>query len=268
MSFNVPDSFPKLLVLIGIIGIAVGIYTEKELTENYYLKYDKFDEIQDEVILESYIVGLKRENLIKRSQQLSERYNTENPIVDEDSTITFHQTFSGDKIKVLISDSLNFYWNDYVKKKASLDILNKRKEIKLKNIESEEKLLNSRLDFYRVFSIIGIISLFLGLATWVIESPHVPEKIIKQSDKIYKYCQSCGHNFTSVRLYGTEKDKTKNLAFCIACYEKGKFTEANLSNEDFIKRKKEEIKNFNLLTRRLLLRRFKNLERWNKDKYF
>lgn len=268
MSINIPDSLPKLLVLIGIIGIAVGVYMEKELTENYYSKFDKFDEIQDAVTLESYIVELDRENLLRRSQQLAKMYELENPIIENDSIITFQQTFSGDKNKVILTDSLIIYWNNYTRKKVNLDILKKRKEIKLKNIESEEKILDSRRDFYSIFLNIGIVVFILGIGTWAIESPLESEKIVKQTDKIYKYCQSCGHNFTSIRSYGTEKDKTRNVAFCIECYKKGKLKEPELTKEDFINRKKEEIKNMNWLSKKILIVRFKSLERWNKDSYF
>ena len=73
------------------------------------------------------------------------------------------------------------------------------------------------------------------------------------------------HQFDLMEL---KKDKSKNLAFCIECYKKGQLKEPDLTEEDFIKRKKEEIKKFNWLTRWILLLRFKNLERWNKNSYF
>jgi hypothetical protein len=148
MSLNIPDSIPKLFVLIGIIGIAVGLYVEKELTENYYTKFDKFDEIQDLVKIERYNVELELETLIERSKQLSKIFNLENPISKNDSVVTFNQTFFGDKNTVALTDSLTLYWDSYIKKKKQLDILNKRKEIKSKSIDNEEKLMNSRREFY------------------------------------------------------------------------------------------------------------------------
>jgi hypothetical protein len=148
MSLNIPDSIPKLFVLIGIIGIAVGLYVEKELTENYYTKFDKFDEIQDLLKIERYNVDLELETLIERSKQLSKIFNLENPISKNDSVVTFNQTFFGDKNTVALTDSLTLYWDSYIKKKKQLDILNKRKEIKSKSIDNEEKLMNSRREFY------------------------------------------------------------------------------------------------------------------------
>lgn len=268
MSLNIPDSIPKLFVLIGIIGLAVGFYVEKELTEDYYTKFDKFAEIQDLVKLESYIVDLELDNLIERSKQLSKIYNLENPISEKDSTITFNQTFFGDKKKVELTDSLSPYWDNYIKKKKKLDILNKRREIKSRNIDSEEKLMNSRREFYSTFSIIGSIILVSGLFSWAIEGSSKSKRLIKQSDKLYDNCQSCGHNFSSIRHYGSENDKTENFAFCIDCYKNGEFQEPDLTREDFLKRKKEILKKSNWFTRRILMVRFRNLERWNKNNYF
>ncbi|MEG1559364.1 MAG: zinc ribbon domain-containing protein [Clostridia bacterium] len=38
-----------------------------------------------------------------------------------------------------------------------------------------------------------------------------------------KYCQSCGMPMGE-DLYGTEKDGSKSVDYCIYCYEDGKFT--------------------------------------------
>jgi len=268
MSINIPDSLPKLLVLLGIIGMAVGIYVEKELTENYYVKFDKYDEIQDAVTLESYVVELEKKNLLERAKQLSESLNVENPIETNDSITSFIRVFSGDKKRVILTDSLDKYWNNYLKKQKSLDILLKRKEIQQKNINSEEKILESRKEFYGTFFGIGLLLFIIGIGTWALDNSKPSEKIVKQNDKLYKFCQSCGFKFSSIRPYGTEKDKTENLAFCIECYKKGKMSEPKLSKEDFINRKKEEIKNKGWLSRKVLMARFHSLERWNKDNYF
>lgn len=267
MSINIPDSLPKLLVLLGLIGMAVGIYVEKELTENYYTKFDKFDEIQDAVTLESYVVELEKKNLLERAKQLSQSLDIENLIEEKDSIISFIRVFSGDKKRVILTDSLDKYWNSYLKKQKSLDILLKKKEIQQANINSEEKIMDSRKEFYGTFFGIGLLFFILGIGTWALDNSTPSEKIIKQNDKIYKFCQSCGFKFSSIRPYGTEKNKTQNLAFCIECYKKGKISEPELTKEDFINRKKEEIKNKGWLSKKILMARFHSLERWNKDSY-
>jgi hypothetical protein len=255
MSINIPDSLPKLIILVGIICIAAGLYMKEELTENYYSKFDKFDEIQDAFELENFVVELELENLIKRSHQLSEMFELENPIKSQDSIITFEQTFSGNKKKVLLTDSLNIYWSNYVKNKASLDILKKRMDIKSENIEIEKKILDSRKYLYGFYLEFGIVFFILGVNIWLLDIYFESKKIIKQTDKVFNFCQSCGHNFTSIRTNGTEKDKSNNFAFCIECYKKGKLKEPELTNEDFINRKKIKIKNLNWLSRKVLMKR-------------
>lgn len=268
MSINIPDSLPKLLILLGIIGMAIGVYVEKELTENYSSRFDKFDKIQDAVSIDSYILDLEKENLKKRALQLSEMYNIENPVIESDSTFTFSQTFSGDKLKIIVTDSLNKYWFNYVEKKQSLEILRERKRIELENLENKEEVLDSRKEYYGIFFRVGLLFFILGIGTWALDNSTPSEKIIKQNDKVYKFCQSCGFKFSSIRPYGTEKNKTQNLAFCIECYTKGKISEPELTKEDFINRKKEEIKDKVWLSRKILMARFHSLERWNKDSYF
>lgn len=268
MSINIPDSLPKLFILLGIICIAVGLYVEKELSENYSSRFDKFDEIQDAVTLDSYVLSIEKENLKKRAQQLSEMYNVVNPIVESDSTMTFTQTFAGDKHKIIITDSLNTHWNNYIRNKQNLEILVERKRIELENLKNKEEVLDSKREFYGTFLEIGLFFFIVGIVAWTLDNSKPIVRILKQNDKIYKYCQSCGFKFTSIRPYGTEKNKAQNLAFCINCYKKGKFKEPELTKEEFINRKKEEIKDKGYFSRKILMARFHTLERWNEDYYF
>lgn len=267
MNITIPDSLPKLLVLIGIIAMAFGIYVDKELDEEYYNKFDRFDKIQDAVTLESYLVKLEKKDLLERARQLSKCINTENPIKDNDSIISFLKVFSGDKRKVLITDSLEKYWNRYITKQKKLDILIKKKEIQLKNLNSEEKLRDSRKEYYNSFFNLGLLFFIMGIFSWYLERLNISNEI-KQNKQKYNYCQSCGYKFSSIRPYGTEKNNKENFAFCIECYNKGKMNEPELTKEEFINRKKEEIKHKNWFTRKILMARFNKLERWNKNKYF
>lgn len=262
MNINIPDSLPKLLVLIGIICVVIGGYVDKELLENYYLKFDRFDEIQDEVALESFIVEIEKEKLIKYSNQLSDKYKVQNPIIDNDSLIFFNQVIIGNRNDVIVSDSIDIFWQKFLLRKENLKILEKKKELNLNNVEAEERILDSNRKFYGEVLGMGIVFFIVGVFTWVLENYLSPINVIKQSEKIYRCCQSCGHDFTSFRLYGTEKDKTRNYALCIDCYKNGKLIEPDLSKKEFFERKRKEIKSFNWLTRRLLLQRFKGLERW------
>jgi hypothetical protein len=264
MNISIPDTLPKFLILIGIICIAVGGYVDKELLEKYYNKFDRFDEIQDEVALENFVIELEKEKLIKLSNQLSNKYNVQNPIVVNDSLIIFNQIISGGKYEVIVSDSIDHYWNKYLIRKENLKILEKRKELNLDNFEAEERILESNRNFYNEVLGIGIVFFILGVSTWIFDVYSSPDKI-KQTEKMYRFCQSCGHHFSSFRLYGTNKDKTQNLALCIECYRNGKIKDPELSKNEFLELKRKEIKDLNWLNRVILMKRFKSLERWNKD---
>ncbi|WP_432410947.1 zinc ribbon domain-containing protein [Rasiella sp. SM2506] len=269
MSINIPDSLPKLLILLGIIGVAFGIFIDKELSEKYSSRFDKYDKIQDSVVLRTFTIELEREKLLQRSEELSETYKVENPIVYYvDSSMVFTRTFSGNKDKKIVTDSLDQYWDSYVEKKAALKILTKRQEIELENLKEKEEIIDGKKDFYGAFLGIGFILFILGISTWIFDNITPVEKPIKQNEKIYRYCQSCGYNFNSMKPYGTEKNKSKSNAFCKDCYKKGKFTEPNLTKKEFLEIKKKEVKKKWWLSKKLLMTRFKNLERWNKNDYF
>lgn len=268
MNINIPDSLQKLIILIGIISIITGLYVTKELTESYSLKFDKFDKIQDKVTLDSYILKLDKRNLIKKSNELSERYKIKNPIISTDSTMSFTATFSGNKNEIIVSNSLDKIWNNYIKKRNNFEILIKTKEIELKNLNEDETVINSRKKLYYFILSLGILFFLTGVFAWMIDNlTNIENIIIIQTEKVYKYCQSCGQNFSSIRKYGTEKDKTKNLGFCIKCYKNGKFNNSKLTKEEFFAEKKEEIKSYSWLSKKFLMNRFKSLERWNENNY-
>ncbi|MFN5024385.1 MAG: zinc ribbon domain-containing protein [Bacteroidota bacterium] len=58
------------------------------------------------------------------------------------------------------------------------------------------------------------------------------EELIKvdldNKSKKYKYCQSCGKNYSAMRLNGKDKNGNYNPAFCIDCYDNGEFKEPDL----------------------------------------
>jgi len=48
------------------------------------------------------------------------------------------------------------------------------------------------------------------------------------------YCQSCGMPLHDEKLFGTEKENGRSTDYCIYCYEKGEFKQANITMEDMI----------------------------------
>lgn len=56
------------------------------------------------------------------------------------------------------------------------------------------------------------------------------------SGKIVPTCQSCGMPIFSGEEAGTEKDGTESSSYCVHCYQKGEFTEPDLSHEEMIQK--------------------------------
>lgn len=86
------------------------------------------------------------------------------------------------------------------------------------------------------------------------------------------YCQSCSLPLENDALLGTNKDGSKNLMYCINCYQNGCFTE-NITMETMIQRSinrmNELFKNnpdFNEnYSRQKMLEFFPQLERWKQS---
>lgn len=118
---------------------------------------------------------------------------------------------------------------------------------------------------YRFVLWIGVFYFTIGMILWGIDEYSNSQNLIKQNEKLYAYCQSCGKRFSSIRNYGTEIDNSKNYAFCKECYSDGEFKDSNLSQEDFLIAAKDKIKQENWLTRKIYMNHLRRLERWNKD---
>lgn len=48
-------------------------------------------------------------------------------------------------------------------------------------------------------------------------------------------CQSCGMPMEKIAEYGTNLDGSQNYTYCTHCYQKGEFTQPNISLEEMIK---------------------------------
>jgi len=50
-----------------------------------------------------------------------------------------------------------------------------------------------------------------------------------------QFCQSCGMPMKEEKLFGTEKDGTKNEKYCCYCYKDGEFVGGDLTLDEYIK---------------------------------
>ena len=49
-------------------------------------------------------------------------------------------------------------------------------------------------------------------------------------------CQSCAMPLEQTDSYGTNKDKSKNFEYCKFCFQKGQFTDENITLEEKIQK--------------------------------
>ncbi|ESU20209.1 hypothetical protein FEDK69T_30240 [Flavobacterium enshiense DK69] len=269
MNINIPDKISKLLVLIGVILIGYSFYNSGDVEKNYFAKIDNFNQLKDSSSISQLVLKDKLENIKLVAENLSIKYGTENPIsLDKDSLVTFNRTLSGGKFESFVSDSINKLWIEYKRHEFKNEIIDKKIERYSTRLDEEKKLKDSYFKLNTELENIGFILFIIGIFLWMLDEPDEKKKeLINLNEKLYPFCQSCGKKFTSVRKYGKEIDSTDNLAFCEECYNDGKFTNDEITKEEFIEKSNIEIKDKNWLVKKILKSRFQNLERWNKNKY-
>ncbi len=269
MNINIPDKLYKLLTLIGLILIGYSFYNTEFIEQKYFSEIDKHREVRDSLLLSEMILKNEKQTLIGISESLSKKYSVENPISYSDSTVSFNRILNGPKNDLIVSDSLNNLWKGYLTNSFKLDLISKKLEFSIKYLEEEENLKKAYFDNYDEIRNFGFFILFLGILLWTADIPSQQNKNkpTKQEEKIYANCQSCGKKFTSILKYGTNKNKTKNYAFCKNCFESGKFTNPDLTKDEFLNKTMESVKNKNWFYRRILKNKLDELERWSDNKY-
>jgi hypothetical protein len=265
MSINIPDKIPKLFVSIGIILFSFGYYNAEQADKVYFDKVDKYNIVIDSLKIEQVKVNYELEELVRISKNLSNKYDVEDPISIKKATTSFNRILSGDKNKLIVSDSINKLWEMQSKHSFNLKLLDKKTDLLHAKLLDDKDIRNKYQNFQSNIIILGIIFFIIGLFGWMMDEPDIP--IVKQSEKIYQFCQSCGKAFTAIRKYGLERDQTPNHAFCETCYNNGEFLNSTLTQNELISTSLEAIKSKNWLTKKLLKSRLKRLERWNPEKY-
>lgn len=268
MSINIPDKIFKFLVLLGIFLIGYSFYDNDFSEKNYFTKIDKFNELNDSSAISKLVVDDKLENIKIISDNLALKYNIANQIIEnKDSSVIFKRTLSGDSSQILVSDSLNKLWENYKIYSFKSKIMDEKVKQYSSILENEKNLNQSYHQSNDILLKIGVILFLLGIFMWVIDEPYDPKIVlVKINEKLYPYCQSCGKKFSAMRKYGKEFNGSDNLAFCEECYNEGKFTD-DMTKEEFIEKSNAEIKKRNWFAKKILKSRFRNLDRWNKDRY-
>ncbi|ESU19465.1 hypothetical protein FEDK69T_31340 [Flavobacterium enshiense DK69] len=265
MSINIPDKISKLLVLLGILLIVFGVYRSEQSDEKYFEKIDLYNQWRDSISINELKIDNHLNNLKSVSKDLAIKYGVKNPIYSKDSTTHFNQILSGDKNAVLVSDSINKIWILYEQSQFENKLYHKKADMLDENLKVEKKYSENNQKAFSKIILLGFIFFLIGLFVWMTDENVNTE--VKQSDKIYKWCQSCGKSFNSMKINGLNKNGEQNLAFCQFCYDNGEFTSPNLTKEDFLSQVNENLESKSWLTKRLVKARLNNLERWKKDIY-
>jgi len=269
---SIPDNLYKLLILAGVFCLTYGYVEDIRNNDKYFSKVDFFNSSIDSLNIEVMKIQHQGDKLSKVADFLSKKNNVPNPIETNDSLLIFSQTIVGDKKEVAVSDSLSKLWEEYKEAQFKIKLFNKQLDIRKKTLNQAKEEYEATKETNGWLAFTAGICLIFGLAG-MMRFQHIQDELLSRqlSDKpkTYKFCQSCGKKFSSIRQNSKNSDGTVNLAFCTSCYKDGYFVEDDLTKEEFLKRVALEAKKRKTwLGRKLITTRLKNLERWDTDEYF
>ena len=262
MSINIPDKYYKLLLLLGIIIFGYSFYKEDQIKSIYYQKVDRNREISDEIELSAIEIENLMTKIKDASRQLSITYSVENPISSNDSVVSFNRVLSGSTNQLIVSDSIQKLWMEHSTLKLNRNKLNQKLRSSNEYLTEEREKLYGKIDDLFLYRQIGMLLLIVGTFFWLVDFDSSPKRNEKIHEKVFAFCQSCGENFNTMRVYGTNKDKSLNLAFCAECYKKGKFRNPDLKIEQLAQNKIDDLKHNNWFFRYIVYKHLKRLERW------
>ncbi len=231
---NIPniDFFGKLITFIGLaIIILAGLF--------HYVQYNKINDSEENWSRSSLISG----NQVDKLGEMSKKYRDEiNSSVNKmsvlvgkmkDSLSEFPKLNKQFKIELANKEKMEIEYNSIRSKEMAIfDSLIKIASVeeKLYGIRNQRFNQESNRSFLMIF--VGLFILMAGIFLWKQREDH--EKILLTRQNLDKptysnACQSCGKEFDSVIIAGTEEDNSKNYHFCKDCYLQGQFTSPDLT---------------------------------------
>jgi len=241
----IPDKSYKLLVYLGIGLIIYAWISRFKEIEKYEKKRIEYNVEIRKIKNQRKYLDEDLTEINKRAEILSKRNSLENPLKISDSGYVFTRIIKGNQVDLTLSDSIGKLLDSYNIKSKQIRIKNDELDVKKYEIESLSKSVDDIDDFAMWLSIFGATLFWIGTAIWVNKEEY--EGLILQRNNLHlptfsERCQSCGTKFNSMNKYGTENNDTdKNYHFCLTCYQKGKFTEKNLTLEELIESKTKEL---------------------------
>jgi hypothetical protein len=268
---SIPDNSYKFLLYLGLLLFGYAFIQGIESNKIYNYQTSLLQNTIDSMTIKNFFQTNERKKLMEKANNLSLIYGVQNPIIDNDSFIVFNQTIVGDINSKMVSDSLQLIWDYYKSEEFQIDLLNEKIRMNERNLKSELNQYEEVNYFYFTLAFLGIIITYLGY--------NGMEKLQKLNEKLieveidskvrkYRHCQSCGKNYSAVRVNGKDKNGNYNPAFCIDCYDDGEFKEPVLTLKEFKLRTETILKQQKgyLLKRRLKIK-FEKLERWLTNEY-
>lgn len=235
---QIPQNFSHLIIFIGLVLMYYGgsqiipiSDSRVNMLQNYMFEKDSLDNLTDSLKFAIEVHEIEAANSEDKVLSIKEKYKLEMRKFNIQKRIIYNDT--------------NY-------------------ENKLLHIELKKSL-------YTIIIIGGFVVFYLGLTSLIRIEAHKNELLkseLVSKKKYYTKCQSCGRKFSSMVIYGTEKNAEINSAFCKDCYELGEFTNPDLTMEQVFN---ERIKYLNkpcLKIKKFMARvHFSILDRWNKDQY-
>ncbi len=259
---NIPDKLYKLLILVGLVLVGFSWTKSNDSYKDYAKKYDRYDNLFDSLKLLEEEILFEQENFKEECSEFDQKYKSDSTYYEKGNNIFFNKPLLNDPNIKSAVQLLESKWSKILELKHKEELLN----IKLENYSEDHTQAKKDLrDIQEEFNFIINIGAFLiglGITMWFIDETDKPKEKIKQFDKIYQSCQSCGNNFNALRNYGKNLDGTFNLGLCSECYENGVLKEVDLTQEIVFNRYCQK-HNITRRLRKYFIRKFINkLDRW------
>lgn len=260
---NIPDKIYKLAILIGLFLTGYSYIKTNESYQDYESEYQKYDRLSDSLEILKEEIYFEQENFKRACGEIEIKHDLDSIYYSRGDQIIFSKSISSDR--VIQSDMLMLEgkWSKIRNLQHKEELL----KIRIDNSasdhsEAKEDLFHSQEEF-EWMQTTGFILIAIGVVMWFIDENDKPKEQIKQFEKIYNTCQSCGNVFNSLRQYGKNQDGTFNLGLCKECYDNGKFNEVDLTKEIALKRYCSKHKVTKGIRKYFTKRFFNKLERWS-----
>lgn len=262
---HIPDNIYKIIIAIGLIALAFG-YLALEENKKKYNESTRELQLQRDAVKETIgNLNVSKTKYYKMADRLSKKYELPNPLQAKD-TAAVAALLSGGGAPV--NDSLFSLYLLHQEETGLLNIQQRKLTVLRTYLQEASDEHDSNLFRLKLIGYAGLIFFFIGLMG--LTEQESDEDRLKYyhpngQKKYYDRCQSCAKKFSAMITCGTQEDGSYNSAFCHACFDKGKFTEPELTKEEMWKRVKAATRNVKGLSVRK--RMIDKLDRWKANLY-